>query len=125
MNNGVLDDSPQAIADFIHNTDALNWQSLGRYLQDRPDVLDCLVQLHRYSAMFLPDALRTFFSCIPAPNERGRFLENLLDRFSNRYIQCNRDTTMTKGKCHNMLAYRSGTVLTIFLQILCLWSVIH
>lgn len=97
MNSGVLEDSPSAIADFIHHTDSLNWQSLGRFLQDRADVLDHLVQLHDYSGLFLPDALRTFFSCIPAPNERGQFLESLLNRFSDRFIQCNMDTTMSKG----------------------------
>lgn len=85
------------MADFIHHTDSLDWQSLGRFLRARPDVLDCLVQLHSYTDVFLPDALRAFFSHIPAPNERGRFLENLLDRFSSQYVHCNRDNTMTKG----------------------------
>lgn len=95
----MLGEGPQEIAEFIHHTNSLDWQSLGRFLQDRVDVLDCLVELHSYQGAFLPDALRTFFSYIPAPNERGRFLESLLDRFSSRYVQCNiSTTTMTKGK---------------------------
>ena len=98
MNAGVLEDSPEAIADFIHHTTTLDWGSLRQYLQDRHDVLDCLIQLHNYENMFLPDALRKFFSLIPAPNERGQFLESLLERFSNKYIQCNRHLTMDKGK---------------------------
>lgn len=98
INSGVLVDHPQDIADFIHHTNSLDWLSLGRFLQDRPDVLDCLVELHGYEGAFLPDALRSFFSYIPAPNERGRFLETLLDRFSSRYVQCNLNrTTMSKG----------------------------
>ena len=98
VNAGVLEDSPEAIADFIHHTTTLDWGSLRQYLQDRHDVLDCLIQLHSYENMFLPDALRKFFSLIPAPNERGQFLESLLERFSNKYIQCNRHLTMEKGK---------------------------
>ena len=98
VNAGVLEDSPEAIADFIHHTTTLDWASLRVYLQDRHDVLDCLIQLHSYENMFLPDALRKFFSLIPAPNERGQFLESLLERFSNKYIQCNRHLTMDKGR---------------------------
>ena len=98
VNAGVLEDSPEAIADFIHHTSTLDWASLRQYLQDRHDVLNCLIQLHSYENMFLPDALRKFFSLIPAPNERGQFLESLLERFSNKYIQCNRHLTMDKGE---------------------------
>ena len=98
MSAGVLEDSPEAIADFIHHTATLDWSSLRRYLQDRHDVLDSLIELHSYESMFLPDALRKFFSLIPAPNERGEFLESLLERFSNKYIQCNRHLTMDKGE---------------------------
>ena len=98
VNAGVLEDTPEAIADFIHYTTTLDWGSLRRYLQDRHDVLDCLVELHSYDNMFLPDALRNFFSQIPAPNERGQFLESLLELFSKKYIQCNRHLTLDKGK---------------------------
>lgn len=110
INSGVLGDQPQDIADFIHHTDSLDWLSLRRFLQDRPDVLDCLVKLHSYTRVFLPDALRTFFSYIPAPNERGQFLENLLDRFASRYIECNMDTTtMSKGmqSAYNPMEYHT------------------
>ena len=103
MNAGVLEDSPVAIADFIHHTTTLDWSSLRQYLQERHDVLDCLIELHSYENMFLPDALRKFFSQIPAPNERGQFLESLLERFSNKYIQCNSHLTMDKGVCQLVL----------------------
>ena len=32
---GVLEDSSQSIAEFIHHTTALDWNSLRRFLQDR------------------------------------------------------------------------------------------
>ena len=64
----------------------------------RQDVLNVLVKLHRYDDMFLPDALRKFFSLIPAPNERGQFLETLLNLFSQQYLTCNPTLQMGTGK---------------------------
>lgn len=60
-------------------------------------MLECLICLHSYTDMFLPDALRKFFSLIPAPLERGHFLENLLERFSVRYLECNPKFSLPKG----------------------------
>lgn len=91
---GVLEDRPEAIAEFIHNTALLDWGSLKKFLKDRQDVLNVLVKMHRYDTMFLPDALRKFFSLIPAPNERGQFLETLLNLFSQQYLTCNPNLQM-------------------------------
>lgn len=63
----------------------------------RQDVLEVLVKLHSYDNMFLPDALRKFFSLIPAPNERGQFLETLLNLFSQQYLTCNPNLHMGTG----------------------------
>ena len=131
---GVLEDRPEAIAEFIHNTALLDWGSLKKFLKDRygvssprplikflmcptlppkysmiscpflpfptprQDVLNVLVKMHRYDTMFLPDALRKFFSLIPAPNERGQFLETLLNLFSQQYLTCNPNLQMGTGK---------------------------
>lgn len=54
--------------------------------------------MHRYDNMFLPDALRKFFSLIPAPDERGQFLETLLNLFSQQYLACNPNLQMGTGK---------------------------
>ena len=32
---GVLKDSPEAFAEFIHNTNVLDWHSLRQFLKDR------------------------------------------------------------------------------------------
>ena len=64
----------------------------------RRDVLQVLVKLHRYDNMFLPDALRKFFSLIPAPNERGQHLETLLNLFSQKYIECNPSLDLGSGE---------------------------
>ena len=64
----------------------------------RPDVLAELISQHSYADVFLPDALRKFFSLIPAPDKRGEFLEKLLEMFSQRYLQCNPGLCMDKGE---------------------------
>jgi F-box protein 8 len=89
IKEGVLDDHCDSIAEFIHHSDVISWPSLEKYLRDRMDILECLVSLHNYENIFLPDALRRFFAYIPAPKERGAFLEKLLDQFSKRYQMCN------------------------------------
>ena len=42
---------------------------------------------------------RSFFSKIPAPQERGPFLENLLTHFSKQYLACNPHLHYTQGMC--------------------------
>lgn len=96
IGKGVLEDSPSAIADFINHTTSLDWKSLSQFLQTRPDVLTELISQHSYADVFLPDALRKFFSLIPAPDKRGEFLEKLLEMFSQRYLQCNPGLCMDK-----------------------------
>ena len=70
-------------------------------------MLECLICLHNYTDMFLPDALRKFFSLIPAPLERGHFLENLLERFSVRYLECNSKFSLPKGDFCGVLLLNS------------------
>lgn len=96
IKEGVLTDDVDSIAQFIHNTDVLSWLSLEQYLMERTDILKSLVSLHDFTNQFLPDALRSFFSRIPAPRQRGQFLEKLLDYFSSRYLQCNRHLSFSK-----------------------------
>lgn len=125
---GVLEDRPEAIAEYIHHTTILDWTSLKKFLKERcgfscphvtlnppttinfvappfrQDVLHALVKMHRYDDMFLPDALRKFFSLIPAPDERGQFLETLLNLFSQQYLTCNPNLQMGTGKADTHIA---------------------
>ena len=78
----------------------------------RRDVLTAVVKLHNYEDMFLPDALRKFFSLIPAPNERGQFLENLLNLFSQQYLVCNPDLQMSTGKQASVVSCSKCVLIT-------------
>ena len=64
----------------------------------RPEVLDCVVQLQNFQNLFLPNALRKFFCKISAPSERGSYLEQIIDRFSERFVNCNPHLGLHKGK---------------------------
>jgi F-box protein 8 len=85
----ALDNSPAAIAAFLHSTDTLKPKKVFLYLQERQDVLSAMVHLQDYRNMFLPEALRYFFWHIPAPSERGSFLEFMMDEFSQQFCLCN------------------------------------
>eukprot|EP00117_Sycon_ciliatum_P017609 scpid75262/ scgid16540/ F-box only protein 8 len=91
LNNGVVGPSDRHIGCFLHESRRLHADKVLRLLQDRRGVLDELVGLLDFHDVFLPDALRKFFTEVPAPKVRGDFLEHLLTKFSRRYFECNRD----------------------------------
>ncbi|KFM81789.1 F-box only protein 8, partial [Stegodyphus mimosarum] len=85
----LVDDNPQEIARFIHNTRTLNIRQKRLYLNSRRDVLSHLIELHNFSNQFLPQALRIFFQTLQAPNQLDGYLHFLLEKFSARFCQCN------------------------------------
>eukprot|EP00058_Branchiostoma_floridae_P026105 XP_002611595.1 hypothetical protein BRAFLDRAFT_63757 [Branchiostoma floridae] len=96
---GVLDNHPRELAAFIHGTQTLRWKPLRIFLENRPDVLDELVIRQNYRNQFLPNALRKFFLTIHAPEERGDYLQKLVEKFSQRFCQCNPDCGLSPGTC--------------------------
>lgn len=69
------------------------------YLYNRGDVLSELVRLQNYENQFLPNALRKFFNETHPPNERSDYLSQLVDQFSERFVQCNPGLGFSKGTC--------------------------
>ena len=63
----------------------------------RRDILDHLVTLQNFENQFLPNALRRFFSETKPPNDRGSYLQCLVDKFSDRFCQCNPQLGLSKG----------------------------
>ena len=64
----------------------------------RRDVLDHLLQLQNFQNQFLPNALRKLFCNISAPNNRGEYLSEMIDKFSVRFCHCNPKLGLDKGK---------------------------
>jgi len=92
FDNGLLSNNASEIASFFHYTRAkLSKTQIRHYLQIRSDVVECMMTLQNFAKKFLPNALRECFSRMEAPNDRGRYLHELLDSFSKRFCQCNPD----------------------------------
>lgn len=89
FDHGLVDDTPVEIAKFFHHTSMLSKTKMRQYLEIRHDVIKCMTAFQNYENTFLPNALRRFFAKLEAPNDRGRYLQELLNSFAIRFCQCN------------------------------------
>lgn len=89
ISKGLVDNNPMELAKFVHTANGIKPELRRIYLHKRPDVLDCVIQLQNYENQFLPNAMRKLFSTISAPAERGTYLEQIIDKFSERFCSCN------------------------------------
>ncbi|WAQ99502.1 FBX8-like protein [Mya arenaria] len=86
---GLVEDCPMEIAKFLHTTKKIKPSPKRAFLEKRPDVLDCVMQIQNFGNQFLPNAMRKLFQHISAPSERGSYLEQIIDRFAGRFCSCN------------------------------------
>jgi F-box protein 8 len=63
-------------------------------------VIENVIILHNYENLFLPTALRNFFSKIEAPKERNAYLSLLLEKFSKRFCSCNPNIGLTEDQVY-------------------------
>jgi len=89
IDNHVMEDTPEEIAQLIHGTSEFCPRSTQIYLKDKFEVLEMFMNLHEFSSISLCDSLRSCFSKIHPPQERGDFLELLVEKFSTRFVECN------------------------------------
>eukprot|EP00092_Neocalanus_flemingeri_P097554 GFUD01124333.1.p1 GENE.GFUD01124333.1~~GFUD01124333.1.p1 ORF type:complete len:346 (+),score=64.21 GFUD01124333.1:56-1039(+) len=102
ITKGLVKNDPYEIARFIHGTSSLVKSKVRQYVQGRQDIVEYLVSLQNYANTFLPNALRRFFSKLEAPNDRGSYLQRLLEHFSVRFCQCNPSLGMTVDSVYVM-----------------------
>jgi len=95
ISKGLVRDNPYEIARFLDGTSSLHKTKVRQFLQARQDVVEYLVSFQNYFDAFLPNALRRFFSKLEAPNDRGSYLQRLVEKFSVRFCQCNPSLGMT------------------------------
>ncbi|XP_033111880.1 F-box only protein 8-like [Anneissia japonica] len=93
--HNLVDNDALAIAKFLHTTNRLAHWQVRQFLRTRSDVLEELVGLEDYANHFLPNALRTFFSHVQTPSERGPYLHTLIEMFARKFISCNPDCNLT------------------------------
>lgn len=92
----IVDDEPSELARFFHAARVLDRRQISRFMETRPDVLDKLMELKSFKNQFLPNALRTFFNELEAPNARNEYLTLLVDRFSSRFVASNPNLGLSK-----------------------------
>eukprot|EP00118_Oscarella_pearsei_P008603 m.45290 g.45290 ORF g.45290 m.45290 type:complete len:272 (+) comp33582_c0_seq5:99-914(+) len=106
INMGIIEDTPESIAAFVHSTRTLKRPKLQELLGNRQDVLEAMVQLDDYTNQFLPNALRTFFFHVPPPSERSD-LGFMLEKFSKQFCFCNPDGPLREETvyilCHSLI----------------------
>ncbi|XP_074650463.1 F-box only protein 8-like [Tubulanus polymorphus] len=100
IKHGLINNSPSEIARFLHKGRHIAWKAKRDYLNDRRDVLDYLIQLQSFERQFLPNALRRFFGQIHAPNSRGSYLHVLVDKFAERFCECNPEVGLPKDSVY-------------------------
>ncbi|XP_031554945.1 F-box only protein 8-like [Actinia tenebrosa] len=89
LKHSILEDSVEDIALFINGASVFRSDAVRDYLYDRRDILEELIKLQTYSNMFLPEAMRKLFDLIQPPEERGEYIDTLIEVFSRRYLECN------------------------------------
>lgn len=105
LKHGIIDmDNSLEMAKFLHTTNKIKPSRKREYLDKRRDVLEKILQLQDFENQFLPNALRKFFAAISAPNERGDYLSEIIERFSERFCKCNPKLGLSKD-CVFVLCY--------------------
>ncbi|KAJ7327752.1 F-box only protein 8 [Desmophyllum pertusum] len=107
VRHNVLEDSIVEIAKFINCTGALYGKSVREYLNTRRDVLQEIVNMQNYEGVLLSVALRQFFERVYPPDQRGEFLDTILNKFSIQFCATNPNTTFTPESvfilCHSLI----------------------
>lgn len=88
----LLDDSPEAISQFLFRGEGLNKGAIGDYLGEYCDmnlkVLDQFLLLHEFHDMILVQSLRQFLWSFRLPGEAQK-IDRMMEAFAKRYCDCN------------------------------------
>ncbi|XP_065668225.1 F-box only protein 8 isoform X2 [Hydra vulgaris] len=86
--NNVLEDTSEDIAKFINGT-SLNSRSVQLLLVEREDILEKLVEMQNFFSLTICDSMRVIFKKVKPPEQRGYFLQLLIDLIAKKYLECN------------------------------------
>lgn len=95
---GIVDDSPQEVARFLHHSKVLKRSQVLAYLQDHQQLIDPMVRLENFRNLNLSKALRQYFThTMPAPTStlEDPYLQTLIQKFSCRFTECNPDLDLS------------------------------
>uniref|UniRef100_A0A3P8YX61 Cytohesin 4a n=1 Tax=Esox lucius TaxID=8010 RepID=A0A3P8YX61_ESOLU len=98
VENGLLESSPQPIAEFLYKEDGLNKTAIGDFLGEREELhlqtLKAFVDLHQFSDLNLVQALRQFLWSFRLPGEAQK-IDRMMEAFAKRYCDCSKSSPHT------------------------------
>ncbi|XP_044733078.1 cytohesin-1 isoform X2 [Chrysoperla carnea] len=103
VEKGLLQQTPEDIAQFLHKGEGLNKTAIGDYLGERNDfnenVLRAFVDLHDFKDLILVQALRQFLWSFRLPGEAQK-IDRMMECFAQRYCQLNPDIFTNTDTCY-------------------------
>ncbi|XP_053508484.1 cytohesin-2 [Ictalurus furcatus] len=103
LNNDLLDETPEAVAEFLYKEDGLNKTAIGNFLGEREEfhlqILKAFVDLHEFSDLNLVQALRQFLWSFRLPGEAQK-IDRMMEAFAQRYCTCNAGVFQSIDSCY-------------------------
>ncbi|KAK0407412.1 hypothetical protein QR680_019183 [Steinernema hermaphroditum] len=92
MEQGLIQRSPQAVAEFLYKGEGLSKSAVGDYLGEKDEfhleVLEKFVNIHDFTGIILVRALRQFLCSFRLPGESQK-IDRMMEMFANRYCKLN------------------------------------
>lgn len=103
IENSLVENTPDAIAQFLFNGEGLNKTSIGNYLGEKADlniqVLKQFVHLHEFKNKTIVEALRDFLWNFRLPGEAQK-IDRMMDCFAQRFCDCNQGIFGDAESCY-------------------------
>ncbi|VTJ75477.1 Hypothetical predicted protein [Marmota monax] len=103
IENDLLKDTCEDIAQFLYKGEGLNKTAIGDYLGERDEfnlqVLHAFVELHEFTDLNLVQALRQFLWSFRLPGEAQK-IDRMMEAFAQRYCQCNSGVFQSTDTCY-------------------------
>ncbi|KAF7698488.1 hypothetical protein HF521_004998 [Silurus meridionalis] len=103
LNNGLLDETPEVVAEFLYKEEGLNKTAIGNFLGEREEfhlqILKAFVDLHEFADLNLVQALRQFLWSFRLPGEAQK-IDRMMEAFAQRYCTCNAGVFQSTDSCY-------------------------
>ncbi|KAL4616683.1 cytohesin-2-like, partial [Arapaima gigas] len=103
VENELLRNTPEDIAQFLYKGEGLNKTAIGDYLGERDEfnikVLQAFVDLHEFTDLNLVQALRQFLWSFRLPGEAQK-IDRMMEAFAQRYCHCNPGVFQSTDTCY-------------------------
>ncbi|XP_033118471.1 cytohesin-1-like isoform X2 [Anneissia japonica] len=103
IQEGLLKNTPEEVAQFLHKGEGLNKTAIGDYLGGRDEfnikVLEAFVNLHEFNDMILVQALREFLWSFRLPGEAQK-IDRMMECFAKGYCETNKGVFESTDTCY-------------------------